>query len=166
MPLQYLAGQRLTADQLQRAVPDRVVQENDQSVTSSIAPVASEIVITVDDLTKIDLEFRWQSNAGGIRWDWAETGTVTFISRFIGAPGNATSGSVNNIADMTWRQGINFATDIALAHYTTGSIQRGSEVLTVEGAGTLTFRFAQETSNAAATTVFAGAYAVVTRLGS
>jgi hypothetical protein len=166
MPLQYLAGQRLTADALQRAVPDRVVSANDQSVTSSITPVDSEIVITVDDLLKIDLEFRWQSNAGGIRWDWSETSGVSFISRFVGSPGFATSGSANNIADMAWRHGINFGTDIALAHYSTGSVQRGSEVLIVEGSGTLTFRFAQETSSGSATTVMAGAYAVVTRLGS
>src|SRR3546814_4903818 len=70
MALQFLAGQRLTADALQRAVPDRVEQAADQSVTSSVTPVDSAIAITVDGLLKIDLEVRYTSGGGGLRWIW------------------------------------------------------------------------------------------------
>lgn len=168
MALQYLAGQRLTADALQRAVPDRVVQGSDQSVTSSITPVASEIVITVDGLLKIDLEIRFGTGTtgGGFRWDWSDSGSVTFISRGVGAAGSATSGSPTNVADMYWREPTDFATDIAMAQYSNLATQRGTEKLIVDGSGTLTFRFAQETSVAVATTLFANSYALITRLGS
>jgi hypothetical protein len=167
MALQFLAGQRLTADALQRAVPDRVVQGSNQSVTSSVALADSEIVITVDDLVRIDLEIRWRAEGGGIRWDWAGTGSVSLISRYVGAPGNATSGSPNNIADMFWRDMTNLGDDVALAQFTTSVGLRGAETLVVDGSGTLTFRFAQETSNANATSIAANvSYATVTRLGS
>src|SRR3546814_13823862 len=100
MALQYLAGQRLTADALQRAVPDRVEQAADQSVTSSVTPVDSAIAITVDGLLKIDLEVRYTSGGGGIRWIWDADAGVTFMSRSVGASGSATSGSQTNVADM------------------------------------------------------------------
>src|SRR3546814_1064041 len=92
MALQYLAGQRLTADALQRAVPDRVEQAADQSVTSSVTPVDSAIAITVDGLLKIDLEVRYTSGGGGIRWIWDADAGVTFMSRSVRASGSATSG--------------------------------------------------------------------------
>src|SRR3546814_14439898 len=88
MALQYLAGQRLTADALQRAVPDRVEQAADQSVTSSVTPVDSAIAITVDGLPKIDLEVRYTSGGGGIRWIWDADAGVTFLSRSVGASGS------------------------------------------------------------------------------
>src|SRR3546814_13429426 len=100
MALQYLAGQRLTADALQRAVPDRVEQAADQSVTSSVTPVDSAIAITVDGLLKIDLEVRYTSGGGGIRWIWDADAGVTFMSRSVGASGSATSGSQTNVADL------------------------------------------------------------------
>src|SRR3546814_18361396 len=93
MALQYLAGQRLTADALQRAVPDRVEQAADQSVTSSVTPVDSAIAITVDGLLKIDLEVRYTSGGGGIRWIWDADAGVTFMRRSVGASGSATTGS-------------------------------------------------------------------------
>src|SRR3546814_14403371 len=103
MALQYLAGQRLTADALQRAVPDRVEQAADQSVTSSVTPVDSAIAITVDGLLKIDLEVRYTSGGGGIRWIWDADAGVTFMSRSVGASGSATSGSQTNVADKIGR---------------------------------------------------------------
>lgn len=166
--LQYLAGQRLTADALQRAVPDRVVQGSDQTVTSSITPTASEIVITVDGLLLIELEIRFGTGSagGGFRWDWSDSGSVTFVSRAVGTSGSATSGSPTNIADMYWRAPTDFGTDVTSAQFTNLATQRGSEKLVVDGSGTLTFRFAQETSVAVATTLFANSHALITRLGS
>src|SRR3546814_5365619 len=76
MALQYLAGQRLTADTLQRAVPERVEQAADQSVTSSVSPVDSVIAITVDGLLKIDLEVRYTAGGGGIRWHWEDDAEI------------------------------------------------------------------------------------------
>lgn len=166
--LEYFAGQRLTADALQRAVPDRVVQGSDQTVTSSVTPTASEIVITVDGLLLIELDIRFGTGTagGGFRWDWSDSGSVTFISRGVGAPGAATSGSPTNVADMYWRQPTDFGTDVAIAQFSNLATQRGTERLVVDGSGTLTFRFAQETSVAVATTLFTNSHALITRLGS
>src|SRR3546814_2587302 len=111
MALQYLAGQRLTADALQRAIPDRVEQAADQSVTSSVTPLDSAIAITVDGLLKIDLEVRYTSGGGGIRWIWDADAGVTFMSRSVGAPGSATSGSQTNVADMYWRSFSSFRSE-------------------------------------------------------
>lgn len=166
MALQYLAGQRLTADALQRAVPDRVEQAVDQDVTSSITHVDSSIVIVVDGLLKIDLEIRYTSGGGGIRWNWSESAGVTFAARAAGSSGSATTGSQTNVADMYWRAFSAFNTVVSSNHINTFTTNRGSETLVVDGSGTLTLRWAQETSNAAATTLFANSYALVTRLGS
>src|SRR3546814_3377565 len=108
---------RLTADALQRAVPDRVEQAADQSVTSSVTPVDSAIAITVDGLLKIDLEVRYTSGGGGIRWIWDADAGVTFMSRSVGASGSATSGSQTNVADMYWRSFSSLTTvEIGRAH--------------------------------------------------
>lgn len=166
MALQYLAGQRLTADALQRAVPDRVVQAVDQDVTSSTAHVASSIVIEVDGLLKIDLEIRYTSGGGGIRWNWSESAGVTFVHRAAASSGSATSGSQTNVADMYWRSFSAFNTVTNSNHLNTFTTNRGAETLVVDGSGTLTLTWAQDVSNAAATTLFANSYALVSRLGS
>jgi hypothetical protein len=166
MPLQYLAGQRLTADALQRAVPDRIVLGADKTVTSSTTLSDTDIAITVDDVMVVDLSFRWQSLAGGIRWAWSTTGSVTINSRVVGSAGQATAGTPEDLTTMRWRAGTTATTSMLIAHFSTGNAQRGQEQLVVEGSGILTFRIAQETSNASATTLFAESYAVVSRLGS
>ncbi|MEU4386568.1 hypothetical protein [Promicromonospora sp. NPDC023805] len=166
MPLQYLAGQRLTADALQRAVPDRVRQNSDQSVTSSITPVASSIAITVDGLLKIDLELRFTPGGGGIRWDWLDAGSVTFIHRAVGAAGSAATGNPSDVSSMHWRAMPDFATDVSINQFNNFTTHRGTETLVVDGSGTLTLRFAQDASNAVATTLSAESYALITRLGS
>src|SRR3546814_9854394 len=70
---------------------------------SSVTPVDSAIAITVDGLLKIDMEVRYTSGGGGIRWIWDADAGVTFMSRSVGASGSATSGSQTNVADMYWR---------------------------------------------------------------
>lgn len=166
MALQYLAGQRLTADALQRAVPDRVVQEDDQSVTSSITLVDSAIEVTVDGLLLIDLLFRWQSNGGGIRWAWADAGSVTSISRATQSAGSAATGTPDDLTSARFRAGTVLSTVLTIAHFQTGNAQQAAEQIVVDGSGTMTLQFAQETSNAGATTLFAESYAIITRLGS
>src|SRR3546814_1942274 len=71
---------------------------------SSVTPVDYAIAITVDGLLKIDLEVRYTSGGGGIRWIWDADDGVTFMSRSVGASGSATSGSQTNVADMYWRR--------------------------------------------------------------
>lgn len=168
MPLQYLAGQRLTADALQRAVPYRVSQGSTQSVTSSIVMVNTDIVIDVDDLLRIDLEINYGTAAtgGGIRWDWVFTGSVAVVSRTIGAAGSTSTGSPPNVSDMYWRNWNQVGSDITVNFMSSAQTHRGSETLVVDGSGTMTLQFSQETSAVGATTFIADSYAQVTRLSS
>lgn len=168
MPLQYLAGQRLTADALQRAVPYRIVQDGTQSVTSSISMVDTDIVIDVDDLLRIDLEINYGTAAsgGGIRWDWVLTGSTTILSRTIGAAGSTSTGSPPNTSDMYWRSWNQAGSDITVNFMSSAQTFRASETLVVEGSGTMTLQFSQETSAAGATTFINGSYAQITRLAS
>lgn len=168
MPLQYLAGQRLTADALQRAVPTRVLQATDQTVTNSVTPVNSNIVITVDDLIKINMEIVYgtAASAGGFRWDWLATAGVTLRSRVIGSPGAAATSGPTAVSNMLWRNWTQFDTDIFINQMGTSTTNRVSESLVVDGAGTVTLRFAQETAAVPLTTLQADTYALVTRLAA
>lgn len=170
-----LEDHRIRIEALERRVntlnatlkPYRVVQSAGQSVASSVALVNTGIVINVDGLLKVDLEFRWMSGGGGIRWDWNTTGTVTLHSRFVGAAGNPTGGNPGALTEMRWANTNTLAADVTVPHFSTSGVQRGSERLVVSGSGTMTLRFAQETSNVAATNFDAGvSHAVVTRLAA
>src|SRR5690625_7558616 len=84
MPLQYLAGQPLTADDLQNLAETRIVQGFDQSVVSSTTLADTAIVVPVRDMTKIELDIRYTSLGGGSSWAWAITsGAVTCYNRWI-----------------------------------------------------------------------------------
>lgn len=107
------------------------------------------------------------AGGGGIRWDWNPSGSITLLSRFSGSGGDATTGTPSNLTTMSWRNLTTLGTDVTIAQFSTSGVQRGSETLIVNGSGTVTFRFAQETSNAAATDLDAGvSYALITRLAS
>src|SRR3546814_15849073 len=115
-----------------------------QSVTSSVTPVDSAIAITVDGLLKIDLEVRYTSGGGGIRWIWDADAGVTFMSRSVGASGSATSGSQTNVADLYWRSFSSFTTVVNSNHLQTFTTNPGLETLVVDRAGVLTFPLAQD----------------------
>jgi hypothetical protein len=57
-------------------------------------------------------------------------------------------------------------TVLQIAQFNTGVDHSVQEQVTVDGSGTLTFQFAQATSDVADTTIFAESYALITRLGS
>jgi hypothetical protein len=161
MALEYLAGQILTADELQRTVTKRVTQGSSQDVASSTTIVDTSIVIPVDDLIKVNLEVRYQSRAGGIRWAWAESsGSVTLLSRAIGpAPGDGATGNNSELTLMFLRTQITLTEEQLVAHHNTNTSSRISEELIIEGSGEITLQFAQDTSNASATTFNGQSYA-------
>jgi hypothetical protein len=166
MTLQYLAGQRLTADALPRAVPDRVVQGSDQTVASSTTLVDTDIVITVDGLLRIDLVVRWRAEGGGIRWAWDQGVGITNISRHSQSAGSGAAGSASDLTTTRLRGATVLTTVLQIAQFNTGVDHSMQEQVTVDGSGTLTFQFAQATSDVADTTIFAESYALITRLGS
>jgi hypothetical protein len=164
--LQYLAGQRLTADALQRAVPDRVVQGSDQTKVSSTTLSDSGIVITVDGLLMIDLVVRYRAEGGGIRWAWSQGAGVSNVSRHAQSAGSNAAGTASTLTTSRLRGGTVLTSVLTVVQFDTGVDHSLRETLVVDGAGTLTFQFAQETGSVNATTVFAESYAQITRLGS
>lgn len=166
MPLQYFAGQRLTADQLQLAVPERISQSSSQNVTSSITPVDSNLTVTISDLTHINMDARYETTGGGFRWVWKATGSIVTTSRTVMTSGRTiTSGTIFDIPEMQYFNFDSLTSAATVEDWTTSNSQRLSEELLVDGSGTLTFQFAQETSNAGATTLRGESHMIVTRMG-
>lgn len=166
--ISYLERQMLKMQTLiQLATPFQISQGADQSVISSIVLVDSAIVVPVNGLTKIDLELRYQTGTagGGIRWQWAATGTVALVARSIGAAGNPTAGSTTATQDMIWRNFLSLNVT-QVAQFNNSATNRGAETLIVDGVGTITLRFAQNVATAVNTTIFADSYALLTRINS
>ena len=167
MPLQYLAGQPLTADDLQNLAETRIVQGFDQSVVSSTTLADTAIVVPVRDMTKIELDIRYTSLGGGISWAWAITsGAVTCYNRSITSAGQSPTGNAASISAMRHRQIATIQEVQATAHYTTNTSQLILERLVCDGRGEIMFRFAQETSNANPTSLYYESYALYRRLSA
>lgn len=165
MALPFYAGQILYPDDLMDIQWHRVPQGANQAVVSSTTLVDSAIVVPVEGLTAIKLFMHYTSLAGGITWDWnVSAGTVTDADgRWVWGHGQATTGDVlTSTAMQMHRSGL--TTDRSVQHFTNQSPNAMREELTVTGSGELTLRFAQQTSNASATTLAATSYARYLRL--
>lgn len=146
--------------------PGYVTQGFNQDVTSSIVLQDSTLTVPVNGLSQIDLSARYTSLAGGIRWAWSTSGSITTLDRAILSAGQSTSTTATtaNIADMRLRTIVTITEEQTSAHFTTSATQLIKEWLIVEGTGSVTFRFAQQTSSASATTLMAQTNAIITRL--
>ncbi|TDC63872.1 hypothetical protein E1258_09505 [Micromonospora sp. KC207] len=166
MTIDFFAGQVPTADELLALAPGYVAQGSSQAVTSSTTLVDSAIVVPVNGLSMIDLAVRYTALAGGMRWAWSVTGTVTMLSRSILSAGESTSTTAGtaNIADYRLRQIATATEEQTTAQFNNASTQLIREWLIVDGVGDVTFRFAQQASNASATTLNAASFATVERL--
>lgn len=166
MTIDFYAGQVPTADELLALTLGYVSQGSSQDVTSSTAIVDSAIIVPIDGLSVVELCARYTSLAGGMRWAWSVTGTVTMTARSILSAGESTSTTAGtaNIADYRLRQIATATEEQTTAHFNTASTQLIRERLVVDGTGDVTFRFAQQASNASATTLNAASYATVERL--
>ncbi|MFC4333855.1 hypothetical protein [Salininema proteolyticum] len=167
MPINFLAGQRLTADDLQALAATRVTQGTEQSVASSTTLTDTSIVVPVNDLTEIRLLVRYTSLGGGMRWAWSTTsGSVTMYNRSIGSHGESTTGNAATVADMRWRQVLTDDEEQTVDHFTTNTSSLIWEDLIVDGDGELTFQFAQVTSDASETSIHRNSYATWQRLAA
>jgi hypothetical protein len=168
----FLSGQILSAADLNDAIDFHTLSRYDlgadHDVTSAtgITLQNTALVCTIEDLSEVRLSARFTSNAGGIRWAWSVTGTVTCTSRDIASPGSSTSATdgSSEIADMRLRQNATITEEQLVAHITTATTYAFTERLVVEGAGTIVFRFAQHTSNAAITRMHSQTFATVRRM--
>jgi hypothetical protein len=158
--LPFYAGQILTADDLMDIQWHRVSQGAAQQVVSSTTLVDSAIVVPVQGITVVKLFLHYTSLGGGITWDWdVSAGSVADADgRWVWGHGQATTGDVlTSTAMQMHRSGL--TTDRSVQHFTTQSPNAMREELTVEGEGEITLRFAQQTSNANATTLAATTWA-------
>lgn len=160
MALEYLAGQILTADELQKSVPHYLELGTDHDISSSTTLEETDLAVTVDDLMKISLDIRYTTSGGGIRWAWSDTGSVTLHSRAIHSPGEDATGDSIDISDMRLRSVITFGEEQTITDFTGFTSQRLTEELIVSGEGTVTFAFAQDTSDASATTLDDQSYVI------
>lgn len=160
MPL-FLAGQVPTADELNALVTYKITLGTTASVTSSTTIVDTDIVVPITDLTEVRLDVRYTSLAGGIRWAWSATGTATCLSRTIWSAGDSTTSGTGaaEIEGMRWRTIATLTEEQTTAHINTSTSHMLYERLICEGSGVITFRFAQQTSNASATSVDAQSFA-------
>lgn len=168
----FLSGQILTATDLNTAIDfHNLIRYDlgaDHDVTSAtgITLQNTALVCTIVALSEVRLSARFTSNAGGIRWAWSVTGTVTCTVRDMHSPGSsttATDGS-NEILDIRLRQNATITEEQRVAHISTATTYAFTERLVVEGAGTIILRFAQDTSNAAITRLHSQTFATVRRL--
>lgn len=154
--------------ELASSLPVRYSQGADQPVSSSTTVVGSSIVIPITDPVVIRLDARYTSLGGGMRWAWATTsGTVTCYSRLIHSAGQTPgSGNAAEIPEMRLRMIATPSEVQTTAHFTTNTSMAIQETLVCAGApeGTLTFRFAQESSSSSATTLDDTSYALVQRI--
>jgi hypothetical protein len=116
---QHFAGQVLLADALNGRHPRLVQQENDQTVTSSTTPIASEIVFTPEPNATY-LYWLWISYSAtincGFRWQWLAPGaTLCSFTQSISSPG--ASGTANTPQSVNFRRPAN----------TTGRLAGGSD---------------------------------------
>jgi hypothetical protein len=170
MAVEFLAGMVPTADELQALVGIYVVQGAAQSVTSSTTLVDSMISIPISGLCSVELRARYTSGSsgGGIRWAWGSTGTVASLARTAITPGSgAGSGgaltvydSNQNFRGVRMRQIAGLTEVHEINNYSGSTTQYFGEDLVLEGSGLLVLRFAQQASNAAATTLHQNSYAI------
>lgn len=116
---QWFAGQVMIADALNARHPKLVQQENDQTLTSSITPINSEIIFTPEP-NGTYLYWLWISYSAtinnGLRWQWLASGaTFCSFSQSISNPG--ASGTSNTAQSVNMRRPAN----------TTGRLAGGSD---------------------------------------
>lgn len=155
---QYFAGQVLTADALNADRAKLVVQHNDQTVTSSTTPIASEITFTPEPNALYEY-FLWLSYSAtvnsGIFWEWnapnALLASFTQTLEHPAAPGTANTGQLVNFrrpANTTNREagGSDAAGANPLIQFHSAY---DSGTFTTDGVlNTITVQFAQATSHA------------------
>lgn len=141
-----------------------------ESVTSNITPQDDNDLTVALDAGKVYLiQLRAApggATAGDVRIDWATTGGVAQLSaRHCQGPALTTT----DVQDTSMRTAIHdLGTDVG---YGTDNVRSGTlseeflvETTTANAAGTLTCRFAQQTSSATATTMSVSSFLIVTEI--
>jgi len=151
----FFAGQRLTAALLRSMQPITVVKAADESVTSSttlqddnhlILPLEANATYTLEG----GLYYDGQFNAGNLKLTWTLPASATF---YWSANGPATGGAAAYASNAVTSGNISLGTYGTGGAKTTASVN--ATVVTVGTAGNMTLRWAQDTSNATATTIYA-----------
>lgn len=171
---QWFAGQVMTADGMNARHPKLVVQQNDQTVTSSTTLIDSEITFTPEPNAVYQywlyISYSATTNSD-LRWAWAASG-ATLASFTLGYATTAASG-VNTGSDVVMRRPGNTTARVAGGTDTTSppvNFHSAYDVGTFITDGTLasvTLQFAQNTSHADQTILRGGNQTrmIYTRIG-
>ncbi|MFJ3173799.1 hypothetical protein ACIPJK_23870 [Streptomyces roseus] len=149
------AGQRATADLLASMLPISVVKAADESVTSSTAlqddnhlilPMEANATYIVEGALFYDGQF----NAGNLKLTW----TLPTSATIYWAPNAPALGGAAAYASQATTTGT-----LSVGTYGTGGTKTtasiSATVITAATAGSMTLRWAQDTSSATATTIYA-----------
>lgn len=165
MSLIWASGEVVTAAKLNRNNPVTIRKGSDESVTSSIAPQNDDALIiplVAGRSYRVELSIAATGNtAGDIKLAWANTGTITLLGqRFCRGPELATGGPTATL--MRSSRATALATTVSYGTTGTGGYIDESFEVSCTVSGNLQLQWAQDTSNAGATTVIAGSWLVAT----
>jgi hypothetical protein len=162
----WSVGQVLSASDVNNwFVPLAAYRTTTQSVTSSITPVndnALSFSVAANAVYKTELALMYDAaTAGDLQWQYTVPAsaaiTNTFIANLTGAAATFTDDQViGGVSNPTWG-GVGTGTNVAglaMSVLTTGA-----------SSGTLQLQWAQGTSSATSTRVFAGSYLTAQRVG-
>lgn len=157
----WSAGQVVTADDLTAITWQLVHQGTDQDVTSSTTLVDTALVVPVDGPTVVRANLRYGSGGGGIRWAWSASGSAGG-RRFLWTYGpNGTNAEEGTFQARNFASGTTHQTP----HFSGASTLAILEELDLDGEGEVTFQFAQDTSDASATTLDGDSWLRYVRVG-
>ena len=165
MSLAWSSGEVITAAKLNRNNPITVRKGSDESVTSSTAFQNDDALIlplVAGRSYRIELNLAETANtAGDIKLDWTTSGTITLLGqRFCQGPAIGITSPTDTTMRSSRATALN--TSVTYGGAATASYIRETFEVSCTVSGNLTLRWAQDTSNAGATTVIAGSWVTAT----
>ncbi|MBA4865905.1 hypothetical protein H1V43_32090 [Streptomyces sp. PSKA54] len=164
------AGSRITGNLLQSMLPDIVYKntnEDRSSTTTLTADSELTVALEANSVYLIDMQIHYATmSVAGFKTDWSVPSGTTGNRSALGAGSNGVNSTADNIDG---RFGVhNYPTVVIYGDRDSSTAQlvaiERSILTTSTTAGNLTLRWAQETSNAAATRVGAGSFIIAWRL--
>ncbi len=161
MSLAWSSGETVTAAKLNRNNPIVVRKGSDEAVTSSTAfqnDDALAVALVAGRSYRVELNLAETANsAGDIKLDWTTTGTITLLGqRFCLGPAVAMGGPTDTTVRIA--RATTLATSVSYGGAATASYINEAFEVSCTSSGNLQLRWAQDTSNAGATTVIAGSW--------
>ncbi len=157
MAINFVAGQEVTADDLNALAPLYINKSSDESVTNSVVMQNdNDFVLSFGAgqtwIVELYVEFQSVSATPDVQMDWLVSGGLTIPSRhFLGVPAGETDVSASTAVALQVRDDTSDVSAAVVTSTTSRASIREVLKMTTTTAGTATFRWAQNTANASAT---------------